>query len=67
MAYKGVKFSTDSDGPLRAVYINPEYVATVEQDMAKPDRISHITLTTGVDYRVHESAATVNNRLQGGI
>lgn len=65
--FKGVKFLTDSDGPLREVYVNPEYVATVEQDMAKPDQISHVTLVTGHEYRIHEPAAKVNQRLQYAI
>jgi hypothetical protein len=58
---------TDGDGPSRLVYINPEYVATVEQDMAKPEQISHITLVSGHDFRINESATSANNRLLGAI
>lgn len=66
MPYKGIKFLTDSDGPLRAVLINPDYVATVEEDMARPAQICHITLATGHYYRIQEPAETANRRLQYG-
>ncbi len=66
-ALKTVKFLTDSDGPSQLVYVNPEYVATVEQDMVKPDQISHVTLATGQYYRVLEPADKAVNRLQGAI
>ena len=67
MALKLVAFLTDQDGPNRKIHINPEYVATVEADMAKPDQICHITLCTGNYYRVHEPLATASNRLQYGL
>ena len=66
MALKLVKFITDSDGPTRAVNINPEYVATVEADMAKPDQISHITLCSGQYYRVLEPEISASKRLVYG-
>ncbi|WP_020603147.1 hypothetical protein [Spirosoma spitsbergense] len=67
MALKLIKFITDSDGPSRTVDINPEYVATVEQDMAKPDQVSHITLASGHYYRVLEPAVSASKRLTYGL
>ncbi|MVM29908.1 hypothetical protein GO755_07680 [Spirosoma sp. HMF4905] len=67
MALKLVKFITDSDGPTRAVNINPEYVATVEADMAKPNQICHITLCTGHYYRILEPEVNASKRLVYGL
>ncbi|MGF7217470.1 hypothetical protein GGR92_003644 [Spirosoma lacussanchae] len=66
MALKLVRFSTDSDGPARQVSINPEYVATVEQDMAKPGQICHLTMVNGQYYRILEPEEIANKRLQYG-
>ncbi|GAB4050393.1 hypothetical protein [Spirosoma litoris] len=67
MALKLVKFITDSDGPTRAVNINPEYVTTVEADMVKPDQYCHINLCTGHYYRVLEPEISATRRLTNAI
>ncbi|MBN8820773.1 MULTISPECIES: hypothetical protein [unclassified Spirosoma] len=66
MALRLIKFLTDSDGPTRAVNINPDYVATVEADMKAADSICHITLCSGHYYRVLESEVSASKRLQYG-
>ncbi len=66
MALRLVRFITDSDGPERAVSINPEYVATVEADMSKPEKFCHIMLCTGHCYRVSEPEQSAKRRLELG-
>ncbi len=67
MALKLIKFLTDTDGPNRAVNINPEYVVLVEADTKRPDQFCFITLCSGHCYRVPESESSASKRLTYGL
>jgi hypothetical protein len=58
-----VKFRTDSDGPERDIFINPEHVTDVEGDMKLPTHFCHISLIDGRCFRIKTDAETASKRL----
>ncbi|GAB4047064.1 hypothetical protein [Spirosoma litoris] len=58
-----VKFITNSDGPVREIHINPEFVMDVEQSVTRPADESFITLMDGRNYRVNVSVAVAVKRI----
>jgi hypothetical protein len=57
-----VQFRTDSDGPERDIFINPDYVTDVEADMKQPNHYCHISLMDGRNFRIKQDAKTASKR-----